>query len=112
MKAAPAGRHNGGLPLFGVPVKRLLAACLFAAVLPVAAQQPYDPDAARQTITAIQGLLKQRPTDAVLYFFLARFEGQLGNAEAAAAALDKVAELGDGYLPTRNGGFERIWDDA
>jgi hypothetical protein len=93
-------------------LKRFLAAVLLASALPLAAQQPAELEAARQTITAIQGLLKQRPNDPVLYFFLARFEGQLGNAEAAAAALEKVNELGDGYLPTRNGGFERVWDDA
>jgi cytochrome c-type biogenesis protein CcmH/NrfG len=90
-------------------LKRLLLACLLAAALPLPAQQPADLEAARQTIAAIQGLLKQRPNDAVLYFFLARFEGQLGNAQAAAAALEKVAELGDGYLPVREGGFVRVW---
>ena len=93
-------------------MKRFLAGVLLAAVFPVAAQQAYDAEAARQTIAAVQGLLKQRPNDPVLYFFLARFEAQLGNAAAVAAALEKVAELGDGYLPAKEGGFERVWDDA
>lgn len=100
------------LSFSGVPVKRLIAATLLAVALPAAAQPVYDPEAARQTIAAVQGLLKQRPGDPVLHFFLARFESQLGNAQAAAAALEKVAELGDGYLPAKEGGFERVWDDA
>lgn len=93
-------------------MKRLLAAALLAAVLPAAAQQPYDAQAARKTIATIQGLLQQRPEDPVLHFFLARYEAQLGNAPAAAAALEKVARLGEGYLPAREGGFEQVWADA
>lgn len=93
-------------------MKRFLAAVLVVLAFPVASQQPAQLEAARQTVAAIQGLLKQRPNDAVLHFFLARFEGELGNAEASAAALEKVAELGDGYLPVREGGFVRVWDDT
>lgn len=92
-------------------MKRLIAAFLVAAA-PAFGQQAYDAEAARQTVAAVRGLLQQRPDDPVLHFFLARFEAQMGNAEAVASALGKVAELGEGYLPAREGGFERVWDDA
>jgi len=92
-------------------LKRLFAVLLVAFALPAASRQPYDAEAARQTVAAIEGLLEQRPNDPVLYFFLSRFQAQLKNAEAAAAALEKVAELGDGYLPTPEGGFEHVFED-
>jgi hypothetical protein len=92
---------------------RLLAAVLVALLvlpaLPALAQQ--DLEGARRTITAIEALLEQRPNDATLYFFLARFRAVLGEREAAVAALDKVAELGEGFLPPRADGFENIWED-
>ena len=87
------------------------ATVLLFLALPVLAQQPPPPDAARQTIAAIESLLKQRPTDATLYFYLARFQALVGDRKAAIAALEKVAELGDGYLPPRADGFESLWDD-
>jgi tetratricopeptide (TPR) repeat protein len=89
---------------------RLLAAVLVVLLaLPALAQQ--DPEAARRTIDAIEGLLKQRPGDATLYFYLARFRAVLGERDAAIAALEKVAELGDGFLPPPADGFETLWDD-
>lgn len=92
---------------------RLIAALalLLTLAFPAAAQQEAQ-EAARRTVEAIEGLLKQRPTDATLYFFLARFRAQLGEKAAAVAALEKVAELGEGFLPPRADGFERLWDDA
>ena len=74
-------------------------------------QQP-DGEAARRTIAGIEEALKQRPDDPTLYFVLARFQAELGDAGAAAAALEKVAALGDGFLPARQLGFERVWGDA
>lgn len=92
---------------------RLLLASLlvFAFALPAAAQQAPDVEGARRTVASIQELLKQRPTDPTLYFFLSRFQAQAGNREAALAAIEKVEELGDGFLPTREGGFAAIWDE-
>ena len=87
---------------------RFLIAALLALALPAFAQQ--DLEAARRTVTSIEGLLKQRPTDATLYYYLARFKSQLGEKKAVVEALEKVIELGDGYLPTRDG-FEAVWDD-
>ena len=91
-------------------MRALLAFFLFAVsfVSPVLAQ---DPEAARRTIAAIEDLLKQRPNDATLYFYLSRFKADLGDKAGSVAALEKVAELGDGYLPTREGGFAAIWAD-
>ena len=88
---------------------RLLAALLIAVALQAFAQQ--DPEAARRTIAAIEGLLKQRPNDPTLYFYLARFHGQLGERKAAVEALEKVLEYGDGFLPAKKDGWEVIWDD-
>ncbi len=90
----------------------LLASLLAVALaLPVSAQPPPDVEGARRTVAALQELLKQRPTDATLYFFLARFQAAAGDREGAIAAIDKVVEWGDGYLPTREAGFAALWDE-
>lgn len=89
-----------------------MRALVLAAVLLVTpcsfAQQP-DAERTRH-IAAIEALLKQRPTDPTLWFYLSRFQAQAGHRAAAIAALEKVAELGDGFLPAREG-FESVWED-
>ena len=90
-------------------MRLLVAIVLLAFALPTLAQQ--DAEGARRTIAAIEQLLKERPGDATLWYFLARFQAQLGSRKEAVAALEKVAELGDGFLPPRADGFEVIWDD-
>ena len=91
-------------------MKRLFVALfLFAAAVPALPQQELE--AARRTVAAIEGLLKERPNDPTLWFYLARFQAQLGDRAASVAALEKVLAIGNGFLPTRDGGFERIWDD-
>ncbi|MEO5694865.1 MAG: SMP-30/gluconolactonase/LRE family protein [Usitatibacter sp.] len=91
---------------------RIFAAAFLVSVLafPVHAQQ--DKVAAHAAIGAIENLLKQRPTDATLYFYLARSHAQLGEKAAVVAALEKVLELGDGFLPARQEGFDPVWGDA
>ena len=89
----------------------LVLSFLFLAALPAFSQQQPDVEGAKRTIAAIEDLLKQRPTDATLYFFLARFKADVGDKAGSVAALEKVAELGEGFLPTREFGFARIWDD-
>ena len=79
-------------------------------VQPAFAQQ--DEAGARRAIAAVQEAIKQRPDDPTLYFFLARLEAEAGDAGATVAALAKVAELGDGFLPARELGFAKVWDDA
>jgi len=90
------------------PMRALLFALL--AVLPLASFPQQDADNARRGIAAIDNLLKQRPEDPALWFFLSRYQAQAGDKRAAIAALEKVAELGDGFLPPRDQ-FETIWDD-
>ena len=86
----------------------VLVACLAFATL--AFGQPAD-EAARRGIEAVQKLLEQRANDPTLYFFLARFNAQAGDAKSSAEALGKVAQYGDGFLPAQDG-FERVWNDA
>src|SRR5260221_6712431 len=82
---------------------------LLAFSLPAFSQA--DAENARR-IAAIEELLKQRPDDPTLYFFLARSRAEMGDAPATVAALEKVAALGDGFLPARQLGFEKVWGDA
>ena len=95
--------HNG-------PMRTVLALLFLAFPCSAFAQQ--DAENARRTIAGIEEALKQRPDDATLYFFLARFQAQLGDARASVTALEKAGELGDGFLPARELGFEKVWDDA
>ncbi len=88
---------------------RLLAAVLLVVALPALSQR--DVEGARRTIAAIEQLLQQRPADATLWYFLARVQAQAGGRKEAIAALEKVAELGDGFLPPRTDGFETLWED-
>ncbi|HEX4780383.1 MAG TPA: SMP-30/gluconolactonase/LRE family protein, partial [Usitatibacter sp.] len=83
-------------------------AFLLAACLPAAAQEG---DAMARARASIEAALKQRPDDPTLYFFLARVEAAKGDAKAATAALVKVEALGDGFLPAKQLGFEKVWDD-
>jgi hypothetical protein len=62
-------------------------------------------------ITAVEALLKQRPEDATLHFYLARFQCEAGSIAKGIAALENVEKYGDGFLPTRDG-FEKCFDDA
>ncbi len=91
-------------------MKRLAAVlALLVLALPCGAQAPDNSPQAR--IARVQQMLQERPRDPALWFFLARFRAQAGDANACVAALEKVAALGDGFLPARELGFERVWDD-
>jgi len=77
---------------------------------PVVAQQP-DPVAnAKRVIAAVENLLKERPNDPTLWFFLARYQSDANDKAASVAALEKVLEIGNGFLPTQ-GDFKNVWDD-
>ncbi len=90
---------------------RFLFACLLLIALSAGAQQPPDVEGARRTVASIQDLLRQRPADPTLWFFLARFQAEAGDRDGALAAIEKVAELGDGFLPKREAGFALLWDE-
>ncbi len=87
----------------------LLAIGILAFAIASYGQQ--DVDAARRGIATLEQTLRLRPNDATLLFYLARFQSEAGDARAAVAALEKVLELGDGFLPAKDLGFEKVWDD-
>ena len=97
----------------------LLALAFLLFAWPVAAQSPPpnaaaapQPDAAAQrSIAGLEALLKQRPDDATLWFFLSRAQVQAGQLAAAIASMENVAKLGEGFLPTRED-FGPVWDHA
>jgi hypothetical protein len=92
--------------------RRLAAfACLTGTLLavPLAAQEQ-DPN--RRTIEGIKQTLKQRPNDPTLYYYLAAFQARVGDKADAVANLGKLADIGEGFLPTGFIGFDKIWDDA
>lgn len=84
----------------------------FGLLAALAAYPQQDPDPNQRTLAIIQAKLKERPNDATLYFYLARVQAALGDAKASTAALEKAGELGDGFLPAKELGFEKVWDDA
>ena len=83
----------------------LLCAAAFAAHA-----QPELPDPKR-VVATIEEALKQRPADPTLWYYLARFQAELGDRRASTGALQKVFELGDGFLPARRD-FEKVWGDT
>jgi len=89
-------------------MRAFLAALLAAGALSAFAQQ--DVEDARRSVVAVESLLKQRPSDPVLWFYLARFHSQAGDRAAAVSALQRVAELGEGFMPRRED-FAKVWND-
>jgi hypothetical protein len=90
-------------------MRRWLAALLLIPFASAFAQQ--DVENARRSIAAIEETLRERPGDPALHFYLSRFQAEAGNPAASVAALEKVLELGDGFLPARDLGFGKVWGD-
>ncbi len=97
-----------------MPIAPVVALILgfIASLIAIPACAQADVERARRSIAAVEETLKQRPDDATLWFYLARFQSEAGNIDAALAALAKVEALGEGYLPVRSLGFEKVWGDA
>jgi len=93
----------------GMRALALLAFLAFASLAVPAADDAGAAISARKA--AVEKLLRERPRDATLWFHLARLDAQMGDARDCAAALDKAGELGDGFLPVRDLGFEKVWND-
>ena len=66
---------------------------------------------AQPLLARLQAAVAKDPSNAALLFFLAREEARAGDAKSSAASLRKLAQLADGFLPARNDGFEKVWDD-
>ena len=89
---------------------RSFSSLLFIFLLVPQAGVTQQSDAERR-IGAVEALIKQRPEDGTLYFYLARFQCEAGSVPKALAALENVEKYGDGFMPTRDG-FEKCYDDA
>src|SRR5260221_13778572 len=94
------GWNNGAMRAF-------LLAIIIALAAPAFAQ---DVENARRIVAAVEAALKERPNDPTLWFYLARFQAEAGERAASIAALEKVLELGEGFMPSRDG-FENVWED-
>lgn len=81
----------------------------------LAADEPKPTPAAQtpgqQSIARLQPLLKARPTDPTLYYYLALFHARDGMVEPTCAALKKTLEFGSGFLPVQGFGFEKVAND-
>lgn len=62
-------------------------------------------------LARIDDAIAGRPEDPALHYFRATSVATCGAAAETAAALRRVAELGDGFLPTPDLGFRAVWDD-
>lgn len=63
-------------------------------------------------IKQIQARIQQRPNDPTLYYFLSSFQARAKRLDEATASMGKVVELGDGFLPVQEFGFEHLKDHA
>jgi len=102
-------------PMTDNTMRRRLGAALGAAValafaFGVSAQQSAE-DPNQRAIAAIQRLLRQRPNDPTLYFYLGSYQAAAGARDDSLASLRMTLELGEGFLPSPFLGYQRIWDD-
>ncbi len=100
-------------------MKSYLAALLLALAFPLAARQAVAPPdnvapakaGVPSSAERAEALLRDRPEDPALWFYLARLRADAGERDAAIQALERLAAIGQGFLPPREGGFEKLWDD-
>ena len=67
--------------------------------------------AARATLERIEALRKERPNDGVLVYYEAAFQSQVGERGLALELLRSLKGRKLGLIPTRDLGFDPIWDD-
>ncbi len=67
--------------------------------------------AARATLERIEALRKERPNDGVLVYYEAAFQSQVGERGLALELLRSLKGRKLGLIPTRDLGFDAIWDD-
>ena len=67
--------------------------------------------AARATLERIQALRKDRPNDGVLVYYEAAFQSQVGQSKLALELLRSLKGRKLGLIPTRDLGFDAVWDD-
>jgi hypothetical protein len=90
-------------------MRRILALLLCLCIaLPALAQ---DAAAIARGKARVEALIKDRPNDPALWYFLARYEALAGDVKACVADLEKVDALGDGFLPVEKIGFQKVWND-
>ncbi len=87
--------------------------CLLAVLILLFSTAGFAQDTAdvSKRIAAVRVLLRERPDDPTLWFYLARYQAQAHDPKACTAALERVEALGDGFLPARDLGFANVWDD-
>ncbi|HYD78894.1 MAG TPA: SMP-30/gluconolactonase/LRE family protein [Paucimonas sp.] len=96
---------------FHIPAARLIASVTVVSSLvaaPVAAQE--NPQ--QRAIAAVRKALEQHPGNATLYYYLAVYQARAKDKAGALESLGRVLELGDGFLPPRDSGFENLEQDA
>ena len=91
------------------PVLYFVAFVIALGSLPARSQPAPDP--VQQSIAAVKRLLEKRPDDPTVHFYLASFQAQANERDNALASLARVLELGDGFLPGNDFGFDRLQDD-
>src|SRR5438067_3889367 len=91
----------------------LVLVLAIAALLPPAGHAQPDPDArARASLERIQALRIERPRDGALTYYQAMVQAQLGERDAALAALRMLLGRRLGIVPAEGSGFDGLWRDA
>jgi len=67
--------------------------------------------AAQATLKRIQALRQERPNDGIVVFYESFIKAGLGERDAAIGLLKTLKGRKLGLIPTRDGGFDSIWDD-
>lgn len=93
-------------------MRRLLSSLAFAAsfLTPFACAEDSQ-EADKDSLAEIQQMLKQRPDDPNLHYFLAMLQAEAREPANAVASLKKVAELGIGFYPVEDFGFDSLVSD-